>query len=432
VSRLAEVSLVQNLTDEDSLAYFVREGLDLSLISTDALRAVVAYAEDYYTKSGYRTAPTVAVLREKFGDELDHHEVNLDAEPEATIEWAIEELKGSWIYAESSTWTKDFILDVAKASAAERPDALARHADLLLRISNGLDSRIYRSGVREGSQTALRNYEDRAGTSEIRGLRFGLEQVDRHTFGVHGGELAIVAAGPKIGKSFFLAHTALTEWNNGRDVILFTLENTIDMTWDRIACMACGVSYRAWQAGSATPEDLERIHHWLAHVETRSNQLIVAQPPPGRRSFDAMLGEARVHGVQSVLVDQLTFVEMPDPRKAKTERIGDALHRLKAQLNHGRGEPLSCVLAHQVNREGVKSAERAGHLEMYFMADSAEIERTADMVFGIYASRDDKAVRRAKLQVLAARRFDPRNWDCRWNVDLGIYSAINEFTISAS
>lgn len=428
-ARLAEVALVQHLTSDKSLAYLVREGLDGELIATDSVREIVGFAIDYYAQNGYRTAPTVAVLRHTWGDQLDHHEIDLDEEPEGSIEWAIQELKNSWVYAQGAEWAKGFTMAIANAAHDERVDALAEHAQKLLAISNDLDSRIYRTAAADGVEAALRLYEDRAGTSEIRGMRLGFDAIDAHCMGIHPGELAILAAGPKTGKSFALAYMALSEWQAGRNVMLFTLENSIPMTWDRIACMATGTSYREWQAGRASEAEIDRMRQWLQALRERDNTFVVSQPPPGRRSFDAMIGEARVHEVDTVLIDQLTFVELPDPRKAKTERIGDALHKLKAQISQGH-DPLSCLVAHQVNREGVKSADKVGHLEMYHLADSAEIERTADFVFGVYANRDDKQVNRAKFQILAARRAELRNWHMNWNVNLGVYRARDEFVIS--
>jgi replicative DNA helicase len=428
-ARLAEVALVQHLSDDKSMAYLVREGLDGELIATETLREIVGFALAYFAQTGYRTAPTVAVLRDTWGDQLDHHEIDLDDEPEGSIEWAIEELKNSYVFAQASGWAKDFIIGVTNAEHGRRPDALAEHAEKLLRISNDLDSRVYRSAAATGVEAALRLYEDRAGSSEIRGLRMGFDVIDAHIMGIHPSELAILAAGPKTGKSFALAYMALTEWQHGRNVMLFTLENSIQMTWDRIACMATGSSYRDWQAGQSSEADIMRVRQWLEALRERDNIFIVAQPPPGRRSFDAMIGEARVHRVDSVLIDQLTFVEMPDPRKAKTERIGDALHRLKAQISSGH-DPLSCVVAHQINREGVKAADKVGHLEMYHLADSAEIERTADFVFGVYANREDKHVDRAKFQILAARRTELKNWHMTWNINLGTYRARSEFLIT--
>lgn len=431
MSRLAEVSLVQHLTTEPGMAYLVKEGIEGHLISDESLREITGWAIGYYAQNGYRTAPSVAVMREVWGDLLDRKEVDLDDEPEGSIEWAIGSLKDSYVYSQSSEWAKQFVMEVANAGPGERPDKLAQHTQKLLLISTALDSRIYRQGMAEGMDAVLRNFEDRQGAAEIRGMRMGFDPIDAYTMGIHDGELAILAAGPKTGKSFYLAYAALKEWESGRNVMLFSLENSIEMTWERIGCMANGVSYSQWQSGQSSPEDVVRVREWRARADD-SGTFIVAKPPPGRRGFESMIGEARVHEIDSVFIDQLTFVEMPGgDRKAKTEKIGDALHNLKNQLTMGH-KPIPCLLAHQINREGVKQADKVGYLEMYHLADSAEVERTADWVFGLYASRDQKLSFVANFQVLAARRAELKNWLMTWNVDAGTYRARHEFTFNQS
>lgn len=430
MSRLAEETVIKCLPDAGALDYLVAEGLDLSLLPTPILRSIAGWSLDYFATSDFRTAPTITVLREEWGDQLDDNEIDLDDEPDATIQWAIETLKESFIYRQSADWAKAFITDVNQAEHGGRRDALATHAQALLEISTSLEPRIYRVDANDGVAGSLRLFDERAANQmEVRGLRMGFPVIDTYTHGIHAGELAILAAGPKTGKSFYLAYTALCEWRAGRSVMLFTLENSIPMTWDRIACMACQVSYADWQKGTNTADEVELVRRFLREVQESTVPFLVAQPPLGRRTFESMIGEARIHRCESVLIDQLTFVEMPDPRKAKTERIGDALHHLKGLISSGR-DPLSCMVAHQINRDGVKSADKVGHLEMYHLADSAEVERTADWVFGLYASRDDKAVRRSKFQVLASRRAELRNWNMRWDVDLGDYQARDEFVIN--
>lgn len=431
MSRLAEQTVVQLLSDKGSLDYLVAEGLDLQLLPSAPLRDVVGWSIDYFATSDYRSAPSIAVLREEWGDTLDDNEVDIEEEPEATIQWAVEALKETFIYTESAKWARSLVTDISSAEHGGRLDALSTHAHHLLGVANGLEPRIYRVGAADGVGQVLRTFEDRAADQQdIRGMRMGFPVLDAYTHGIHAGELGILAAGPKTGKSFYLAFTALKEWQAGRAVILFTLENSISMTWDRIACMAKNVSYSDWQKGISTPGEIESIRAFYAEVLDSQVPFLVSQPPLGRRNFESMVGEARIHRCQSLLVDQLTFVELPDPRKSKTERIGDALHHLKALISSGR-EPLSCLLAHQINREGVKAADKVGHLEMYHLADSSEVERTADWVFGLYAGRDDKAVRRAKFQVLAARRAELRNWEMRWDVDLGDFQTRNEFVINS-
>ena len=171
-----------------------------------------------------------------------------------------------------------------------------------------------------------------------------------------------------------------------------------------------------------------QIQDFFDRMRSSSVPLWVMQPDLGKRSFETMVADAQVREVDSMIVDQLTFVELGDPRKAKHERIGDALHRLKGTISTGRN-PIPCLLAHQVSREGVKSADKSGHLKMYHLAESAEVERTADWVFGLYASRDERIAGLIKWQTLASRRAELQSWELNWMPSSGVVRVRRPLTI---
>ena len=212
--------------------------------------------------------------------------------------------------------------------------------------------------------------------------------------------------------------------------MLVTMENSVEMTWDRILCMVAGVDTMVWQTGEATAQHVERIE--LARLEMLGwgGMIEVVRPDSGQRTVETIVSRALAFGADTLLIDQLTFLELPDPRKPKTERIGEALHTLKSLISSGR-RPMSCLMAHQINREGVKMADRVGHLEMFHLADSAEIERTADWVFGMYASRDDKIAGMAKMQILASRRAPTEQWLINWHPYVGNVRVRSTFALAS-
>lgn len=412
-----------HLTDSVSLEYLARDGLDPTLLPTEALRPVYEFALRYFFEGGRVQAPSEEAIRVEFGDVLDDNEVAL-GDPADTIAWAIEDLKGSWLYAYIGSFNKDFSQAMAKSQAAERPAVVADFTRKLANVSITLERADSSVDMREGMDERLHAYEGReADQGRTYGIRFGIEDVDGYTGGIHPGELAVLAGGPKAGKSLWMAMVALREWEEGRTPVLFTLENSVEMTLDRIACLATNVSLARWSRGQCTPEEKIRMRDWVRDaVRGNDHPLWILQPEIGQRSMEAMVRSAQLHGADSLLIDQLTFVELPDPRKPKHERIGDALHTLKAMISTGR-DRLPCLLAHQISREGVKAAIKVGYLEMFHMAESAEVERTADWVFGLYRDRVLVEYEQAKFQSLAARRAELVSWALTWGIDRGFVSA---------
>lgn len=427
-----EIVLYSSLTDVDRLEYLAREGLDPEVIPTPAMRPVVEWATKYYFESGCKQAPSREALDLEWGGVLEAEEIILDDPDEEieTAEWALGYLRSTYIHLQWQEWSKRAAGDMASAFTDDRVEIFSRHTAELGSILSRIRSQSSEATGQTAFADALRRYEERVALDGApQGLMLGLDLLDRHTHGIHPGELAVLAAGPKTGKSWVLAKATLNEWRRGRRGILFTLENSVEMTIDRIVCLHARVEYRDWQRGQCSPEDLARVETSRAVLAELTGDMIVVMPPRGQRTVEAMLREAQMRGADSVAIDQLTFVEAATTKaKARHEVVRDIMHDLKTMISTG-SYKIPCLLAHQINREGVKAADKTGFLEMYMLAESSEVERTADWVFGLYRSQDDRIAEIAKLQVLAARREDVTAWVLAYNPSLGLMQTTREITL---
>lgn len=419
MSRLGERTLIQHLTDREALETIAREGLDIAVIPSEDLRRVYTFSVNYFHHSGRSKAPSVGVLLAEYGDLLSDHDIALDEEPEDSIEWAIDDLKGSYVHKETQAFNKRFAAAMSEAETGERVQVASEHASELVRLALALESHESKVDAREGLAEAMLRYEARSVDREqVYGIRFGLPLIDQYTRGIHDGELAVLAAGPKTGKSYFLDKVGLHEWQADRVCVLYTLENSVEMTLDRIACLATAVDSRAWQHGECSDAEVDRVRTWIEEVQASETAFHIIQPEPGQRTVESMVRQAQVLDADSILIDQLTFIEPPDERAPRHLQIRDILHTLKTMISTGRGR-LPALIAHQINREGVKAAEKAGRLEMYHMAEGSEVERTADWAFGLYRSEVQRAAGRALFQTLASRREDNAHFDLTWQIDSG-------------
>jgi replicative DNA helicase len=221
---------------------------------------------------------------------------------------------------------------------------------------------------------------------------------------------------------------ALNEWRDcGRCVALFTLENSVRMTVDRMICIHLRISQNRYRRGLLLPEELRAIEEFKEQNRTAlRDRLHIFQPPRGQRTAYAIVQQAQIVGAQSLLVDQLTFMEHPDPgRKERTYVVRDIMHDLKTLIS-ATSQPMPCALAHQINREGVQASKKADRLEMWHLAESAEVERTADRVFGLFANDGEVLANMVRLQGLADRRNTLKTWMVEANMDLGKFKVARE------
>lgn len=424
---------MQHLVDSDSLATLTREGLHDYCIPTDDLREIYIWAMEVYFRSGQVMAPSLEAMQSEWGDVLSDHEVEIDVAPPDSIEWVIDDLKGSYTYRMGQDFTKRFAVAMAEANTKDRVQVLQEHAGQLVQLAMDMESHESRLDVREGMAEALRDYERRAEDAEshqVVGMRFGLSDIDTYTRGIHPGELAVLAAPPKVGKSMLAARTALHSWRAGRCVVLFTLENSVQMTIDRMVCLDQGVNYRDWQQGRCTPEEVERVRERSESIATSDTPLMIIRPDLGKRSMEMMVQQAHAHGADDLIIDQLTFVEPPDDRAARHTQIRDMMHALKGAISTGR-KMLPALLVHQISREGTKASDKTGYLELHHFAEGSEVERTADWGFGLHRSKDDLYAQTAKFQTLVSRREAIKHFKLTWQIDHGNINVRGEWNPEA-
>lgn len=431
MSLLGQKTLISRLIDIESVERLAREGLDPQVIPDERLRPLVDFAIGYYHQSGRTAVPTEEVMRLYFGDTLDDAEIDLGGYDE-TIDWAIDDLKAAWVHREASSFNKRFATDMAQVSITERIEVLNSAASELVQMSMRMESKEAAVDAREGMIDRLVAYAERAddvATGRVRGMRLGLPEIDSFIHGIHDGEMAVLAAPPKTGKSYMLDRCALMAWTAGGKPALFSLENSVEMTLDRIACLATGIDSKRFQDGQCTPEEIARVTAWVESSQSAENPLWVLSPEDGQRTPEALVRQAQMRGADSLLIDQLSWVEHPSPRGlSNTEQTSEKMRSLRTLISSGRHK-LPCLLAHQINREGAKAAGALGYLNMWHLADSSEVERASDFVFGLYQSNDERAARAAKFQMLASRRTDLKHWLLTWNVNLGAVSVRTEIDL---
>lgn len=416
----AHVTAVESL-DTLALEGFFNEAV-LEIIPSETGRKLVFWALRYYFQNGRMVAPSKEAIMETWGDELEKVEIVIQDDTETdSVEWAIEQLRANYASLQSQKFVKDFAMSVNMADPDERVTSIQEGAHNLYVLSQALVSRHREQNAAEGFQEALERYEARKASGHtLHGLTFGLPLIDDHIFGVHPGELAVFAAGSGVGKSWVAGKTALNEWKRGRLAVLFTLENDLQMTFDRLACIQARVDYGRWQRGQAQDDEVERVKLHAENLQTSDKAPIVLMPDRGNRTVSAITRKAIVLGAESMIVDQLSFVEH-NPKTRENQRWamwGETIHELKNEISEGRTK-LPCLLLHQINRKGMGEAKKSGRHEMDHLAEAAEIERTADFVFALYQSLDDKIVGEATWQTLKSRRVEPKDWELAFRLEVG-------------
>lgn len=431
MSKAAEKVLISLLVDQESLEILLRENMPEHVIPSEDLRPIVEWAKETYGRT--RKAPSILMVKERYGTVLEDHQIDIDEDPDEPIEWAIDSLKANLVRSESSRLVKSLVTAVKQAAPEDKVNALAMSTSELSALVTDLTPRTKQADLRDSIIDIIAEHDERSQEPEgvIRGLRFGLPQVDEHYGGIHPGEVAVVAAPAKMGKSFFMTWCALKNWEAGLPVGIWSLENSREMTEKRIACQAVGIDYNELDRGRLSAADQDLLIEWTNDVLLASDTPLMIFTPDIATPH-AMFQQALAFDLQGLIIDQLSHIKATRARaQADRREIIQAnmmdLHNLAL---HSR-QKLPVIMAHQVNRDGIKNAGRTGRLHMVDMAESSEVERSADFVFGLYGSEDMVSSGMIQFQSLASRRVRGVSYDLHWMPAIGGIGVQNEVDLDA-
>lgn len=430
----AEQVLLGHLIDTSSLDVLSAEGfhqdVSLAVIPSETIRKIVKWSVDYYWENGRKVAPSQEAILAVWGDKLEAQEIDLGDPTEEidSIEWAIEALRSQHAVSQSQKLIREIAVAVSKADPNQKITQVIEAARKFHLLGQELSSRRSESEAGLGFEFAALRHEDRRiNGHQLDGMTLGFDLIDQHHLGIHPGEMAIFAMTSGGGKSWVAGKVVLNEWKRGRRAVLVSLENDLDMTFDRLACMYARVDYARWQRGEANDGEVIRVMEATEQIKATEHQPVVTMLQARERDPLSIVRRAQTLGAQSLIVDQLSYIEPVAGSKARERYnvVAEILRELRAQIRDDAAGMLPCLLMAQISRDGRKAIKSNGRYEYNDLGLSTEVENVADHLWAAFQSPDHMAVQRAVWQTLKFRRGVPVDWDMRWRLDVGDIRALN-------
>lgn len=222
------------------------------------------------------------------------------------------------------------------------------------------------------------------GAGEVHGLPTGIRDLDELLGGLSPGQLIIVAARPKMGKSSlavnFAEHAAL---RLNKRVAIFTFEMQPDELGERMLASESSVAGSKIRSGGLDEADWSAAMQAYDRLRQAAPRLFIAKPRQAR--VEHVIAQARREHARDPLsliaIDYLQLMDAPGDNRAQA--IGDITRALKLMAGELK---VPVVLLSQLNR---KLEERTDKRPMPSdLRDSGSIEQDADVVLFIY--RDEK------------------------------------------
>ena len=245
------------------------------------------------------------------------------------------------------------------------------------------------------------------------GMTLGIPALDQHTNGLLPGELAAVGAFSKVGKTVFLIHAATQARRQGFTPVVFTLEMSIPEIEDRIDAFYSQVSYNRLTHGELTMQEMQTLRAAQSEMSTLG-PLYVEKPERGERTVRNLTNRARQLGADYMIIDQLSFLDPENGyHRDLTSKHSEIIFDLKAEISREAAGAIPCLLAVQLNRASLQQDNGIG---LQNFANTSSIEQTVDIALGLSRTREERANRVMRLDILGARRSDIRSWLLRWEL----------------
>lgn len=395
--------ILSRLLDPEVMAESWDLGLREEVFEDPQNRSIFEFVQGYWLDEQMERTPTLEIVQHEYpGWEPT-------IEKDESIPWLVGALKKRL----AANRAQEIMRSAAQVSVEDPQEALDLLFDGSWDAKKALLERSNRSDLSANVEERRKRYA--AGHEGGDGVPLGLPEVDDHTRGILPGELAVVAANTKVGKSWTLVHSALEARRAGFTPYVATLEMSVEEMEERFDALASGVGYGKFQRRELMFEDYKRLNEAQDKL-AEEGSIFIEQPDRGERSVQYLTTRARQLGADFLVIDQLSFMESRRFYPSVTDTHAEIIHELKEEVSSTKNGKLPTLLAVQLNRAAAnENASQRGNMQN--IANSSAIEQTVDVAYGLYRNKEIRANDCMVLDIMGSRRTDPKSWLLEWKLD---------------
>jgi replicative DNA helicase len=226
------------------------------------------------------------------------------------------------------------------------------------------------------------------------GIRSGLVDLDRVTWGWQPEDLIVMAARPSQGKTSLLLGFALHAAVVDRvPTAFFTAESSSVSIVKRAVCWLSGTDQSRWRAGQPGTSDFAAMTSAAGKLGSAPIHIVDCQNLTISQIASKAQDLQERHGIRLFCADYLQKIKSDTAHEKRTYEVAQVSEGLKLMAVE-RKSPV--ITACQLNRESEKTKGRMAGLGD--LADSSSIEKDADIVGIIHRDKDGPCLNIAKFR----------------------------------
>lgn len=247
----------------------------------------------------------------------------------------------------------------------------------------------------------LEEHRDSFMRQGIRGISLGWDYLDRLTNGAQPGDVIVVVARPGMGKSYLLLHAAMKAWEEGRPILIGSMEMSNNQLAKRMLAIGTGMRTDRFTQGTLSTLGEQYAHQYIHHARSKAPCHLVAGN--FRKSVVDMERIIRELSPDIAYVDA-AYLLQPQKQKFNSNRresIADVIEGLKSVAINTN---IPIVVTVQFNRN-VKKGKNTD-IDLESIGETDTIGQIASVVIGVQEGRTGNEKTERRLSVIKNRDGD--------------------------
>lgn len=393
------------INDRDLSPLFQRNVNDSWFVDNED-RKVWSLLKSHFTK--YGECPSVDVVKENFPS-YSLVEVN------DSVEYLLDGILASRRKIATVTMIGEAIEAIDKRKDPE--GALLELQKGIIKLEEDGLSQTSDIDITENPMQRWEEYLYRKDNPGLLGVPTGFPTIDAATGGLQNGQLVIIVAPPKTGKSTLALQIAQNIHLKGSTPMFQSFEMSNDEQLSRYVAMRARVSHTRYQNGALTNEEESRVKTKLMNMEHMREKFWLVDSAAGA-TVSGIASKIQILQPDVVFIDGMYLMmdengEKPGSPQALTN-ITRSLKRLAQRVN----KPI--VISTQI----LENKMRNGQVTTDAIGYSSSFHQDADVIFGL--QREDENVDDTRLlKVIASRNSGPAEVSMLWDWGSGTFREID-------
>ena len=395
-----QAKLLSKVIQDRDLTFILENNIQESWFTDAADNKVFRFLRDHFTK--YQECPSLEVVTENFPT---YQLLNVEDNVNYLVDRIVEERRKQRVI---STLTN--AIEALEKNHDHEGAIRSLELGLIKLEEDGLN-RANRIEITAAAKTAIAEYEHRKNNPGLLGIPTGFPTMDAVTSGLQPGQLIVIIAPPKTGKSTLALQMAINAHMEGKVPLFYSFEMSNQEQISRYYAMRARISHKRLMEGSLSKEEEARFYSKVPNIQNMRDKGWLYDSSNGQ-TVSGIASTIQTTNPDLVFIDGTYLMIDEQTNESNTPQALTNITRSLKRLAQNVNKPI--VITTQVltwkMKKGSVNADAIGY--------SSSFHQDADVIFGL--QREDEAVDDTRLlKVVASRNSGLKDVSLNWSWETG-------------